>query len=198
MCLWCLRACEKKRGEKSISQSELFLLFFVLFFGNGFVFLPFSPLFLAHPFLLFLFSLPFPLSSKFHPQPPHNTPHAGHEDVRKAVNDKHWHSCPFSPNHTTPSFHTLPSLPPHSPRHWPSMVFRTVQPLPMVSPTRTCNHLWFWNSHTSSFLTTHSLTSLNNYPCVVFYWLQHTLVAVADAPKCACGERMGAKRMTSF
>ena len=78
-----------------------------------------------------------------------------HEGAGNAVNDNTLALFLF----TTPHHHfTRPSLPSHSPPHSSSLLTHCVQPLPMVSPTMPCKHLWSCNSRTipPPLLSSHS------------------------------------------
>ena len=125
----------EKKGGKSISQSELWLLEscnWICVFG--------FPLFLLFPSTTFL---------QNHPSfPPliNNSPHTAHEHAGNAVNDNTLALFLF----TTPHHHfTRPSLPSHSPHHSSSLLTHCVQPLSMVSQPMSCKHLLFYNSHTT-------------------------------------------------
>ena len=131
----------KKKGGKSISQSELWLLEscnWICVFG--------FPLFLLFPSTTFLQTTLLSL-------PNNNSPHTPHEHAGNAVNDNTLALFLF----TTPHHHfTRPSLPSHSPRHSSSLLTHCVQPPHMVSPTMSGKHLWSCNSHTTAFLSPHS------------------------------------------
>ena len=149
--------CEKKRGKSQSAKVSCAFCFFCVFFGNGFVFLLFSRLFLAPPFLFFLFSLPSSLSLKNPFFPPTTTvhTHTGHEGLRKAMNDKTLALLPLfsQPHH-------------HFTRPLPSTTLTTplvlsghahcVPSLPTVSLTTTCKHLWSCNTNTPLLLLTQS------------------------------------------
>ena len=138
----CLSKCERKKGGKSVSQSELWLLEscnWICVFG--------FPLFLLFPSTTFLQNHP-----SFHPLI-NNSPHTPHEGAGNAVDDNTLAIFLF----TTPHHHfTRPSLPSHSPRHSSSLLSHCVQPLLTVVTNDAMQTPLVLNLHTFNFLI-HSL-----------------------------------------
>ena len=135
----------RKKGGKSVRQRELWL-FLELQLDLCFWFSTLSSLSLNH----------FPSNHpSFHPL--NNSPHTPHEHAGNSVNDNTLTLFLF----TTPHHHfTRPSLPSHSPHHSSSLLTHCVQPMPMVSQTMPCKHLWSCNSHTTALLSLCTLNSL--------------------------------------
>ena len=86
-----------------------------------------------------------------------------HEHAGNAVNDNTLALFLF----TTPHHHfTRPSLPSHSPRHSSSLLTHCVQPLPTVSPTTPCKHIWSCDSHTTATILSPNSYFITQWPDV--------------------------------